>query len=286
MKGYLTSCIVCRKEYSSKGIFCHYDRAHLGKVYFHGNHGKYDDKRYKDKISKAASEKRLKKLGEKTSHLVNCYKCKKDFSVIEYENKFPSKEKYFCSLSCANSKTHSKITKEKISKALLGKSLRNNRPPKNICCKTCGTDISNTNSPMHSIRLCDSCKNIKDEIKNRLRLEKLSDKSENGFTFYRSQCNFKFNLSDYPDEFDFTLIEKYGWYKPVNRGNNLGGVSRDHMVSCRYGFYNGIDPTIISHPANCKLLRHSDNISKGKKNSLTIDELLLRIEKWDAKYQK
>jgi hypothetical protein len=35
--------------------------------------------------------------------------------------------------------------------------------------------------------------------------------------------------------------------------HNLGGVSRDHMIAVRDGFNLGIDPKLLSHPANCKL---------------------------------
>jgi hypothetical protein len=101
---------------------------------------------------------------------------------------------------------------------------------------------------------------------------------------YRADCAFKFNLSDFPDEFDFTLIESYGWYKPRNRGNNLSGVSRDHAVSVRYGFENNLPAEHLAHPANCVLMRHGDNVSKYSKNSMSYDDLLKRIEEWDKKY--
>lgn len=101
---------------------------------------------------------------------------------------------------------------------------------------------------------------------------------------YRADCAFKFNLSDYPDEFDFTLIEIYGWYKPKNRGNNLNGVSRDHAVSVRYGFDNDLPAEHLSHPANCVLMQHGENVSKGKKITMSYEELLKRIEEWDKKY--
>ena len=55
---------------------------------------------------------------------------------------------------------------------------------------------------------------------------------------YRRDCQFNFNLKDFEYEYDFKLIEQYGWYKPTNRGNNLKGVSRDHMISINYGFKN------------------------------------------------
>ena len=105
------------------------------------------------------------------------------------------------------------------------------------------------------------------------------------FSNYRADCSFNFSIKDYPSEFDFKLIEKYGWYSAKNRGNNLGGVSRDHMVSVKYGFVNNIPAEYIKHPANCKLLIHNENVSKGSKISITYEELLERIKLWDAKYK-
>lgn len=100
---------------------------------------------------------------------------------------------------------------------------------------------------------------------------------------YKQDCLFKFNLSDYPDYFDFSLIEKYGWYSPTNKKNNLEGVSRDHMLSVREGFELGIDPKIISHPANCRLMKHTDNISKNRKSIITLEELLEKINEFENK---
>ena len=75
-------------------------------------------------------------------------------------------------------------------------------------------------------------------------------------------------------------MEKYGWYSPSNKNNNLLGVSKDHLYSVKDGFLNVIDPSIIKHPANCKLMLHKDNNSKGYKSIITLDELLDRIKKW------
>ena len=109
-------------------------------------------------------------------------------------------------------------------------------------------------------------------------------KSGTGLRWFRSLCSFKFNVFNYPEEFDLALIEKHGWYSASNRGGNSNGVSRDHMLSVRFAFDNGIDPMLVSHPANCKLLRHNDNVSKFSKCSITHEELKARIEKWNARY--
>lgn len=107
-----------------------------------------------------------------------------------------------------------------------------------------------------------------------------------GIVEYRNKCKFNFSLNDFPEEFDFSLIEIYGWYKASNRGDNLSGVSRDHMVSVKYGFENDIDPNIMSHPANCCLMCHNDNFKKKDKCSLTLEQLKDRINEWDKKYPK
>lgn len=101
---------------------------------------------------------------------------------------------------------------------------------------------------------------------------------------YRHLCSFKFSLKSFPEEFDFDLIKQNGWYKARNRGNNLKGVSRDHMISVTYGYENKIPPDIISHPANCQLIKQTENSSKGKHNSITLEQLYERIETWNKKY--
>ena len=80
------------------------------------------------------------------------------------------------------------------------------------------------------------------------------------------------------------MIEKNGWYKASNHGENLSGVSRDHIVSVKYGFKNRILPEIISHPANCQLLVHNDNQAKHDKCLISLEELKIRIQKWNDKY--
>jgi len=102
---------------------------------------------------------------------------------------------------------------------------------------------------------------------------------------YYRQCQFNFPLNHFPDELDFSLIEEHGWYQAKNHGDNLNGVSRDHMISIKYAYENNISPEVIKHPANCQLLRHNDNVSKYKKCSLSLDELNNKINYWNLKYK-
>lgn len=138
---------------------------------------------------------------------------------------------------------------------------------------------------------------IKSEIRNECLVCKILTKNKkycskqcrnsinfNDFTLYKTSTKFNFNLADYESEFDFSLIKEHGWYSPTNKNNNLGGVSRDHMLSVREGFELGINPKLLAHPANCKLMIHSDNISKNKSSSITYEELLERIKYFNSKY--
>lgn len=58
------------------------------------------------------------------------------------------------------------------------------------------------------------------------------------------------------------------------------------MYSVRDGFINKINPDIIKHPANCRLMIHNENNKKHSSSTITIGELLERIKEWDLKYEK
>lgn len=99
---------------------------------------------------------------------------------------------------------------------------------------------------------------------------------------YRYSCRFQFNVYNYPEWFKegVELISKFGWYStPGSRRGvlNIKGVSRDHLYSITDGYKNKIDPGIISHPANCELVLHTDNSRKNSRSSISLDELLKRI---------
>lgn len=128
----------------------------------------------------------------------------------------------------------------------------------------------------------DTKKKIKDtrEINRQKRLENIQNYRE-----YANSCRFRFSLNNYPDEFNFDLVKKYGWYRATNHGGNGEGVSRDHMISIKWGWINHISPEIISHPANCQLLMHKDNKGKGISCSLTLEQLEEKILLWNKKYE-
>ena len=176
----------------------------------------------------------------------------------------------FCSEKCArafSTKEKRQEINEKVRKTF---SEKQKSTPKVLQCKRCNKTFSSKKKTQF---FCSkSCSN-----KTRGTVSKLTRK-------YKLLTTFRFSLNQFPDEFDFSLIEKHGWYKAVNRGNNLGGVSRDHRLAVMDGFKQRINPLLLAHPANCRLLVHSENVSKGCKSELTIEVLLERLSKWNAKY--
>jgi len=223
--------------------------------------GNYGRKMYSDPIWKEKVHHQQKL--EKVQITKKCNKCGETFIVFRKVDRLgniriPSKEKENCSRKCANSHKHSEVWKSNI-----GNSLR--KPPIENICKICGITFLRKKKQHFCSRDCVN--------KNRRLI--LSRKKQ-----YRFECRFKFNVYDFPEKFDLNLILKYGWYSAKNHGDNMNGISRDHMYSINDGFKNNIPSHMISHPANCKLLPHSDNLLKMTKSSITIDELLERIKVW------
>jgi hypothetical protein len=190
-----------------------------------------------------------------------CKNCKNEFE------KYFSKPNTFCSSSCAiqynnRNRKLTEETKKKISETLKNKPRKEKIKTKKIC------KICSINEVTEKLKIiCNDCKLTY-------------------YEYYRPSCFFKFDIQDFKDEFDLSLVEQYGWYSPTNKRNNLKGVSKDHMYSVMDGFRNKINPKIISHPANCNLLLFSDNSIKKDNSSITMEELLKRIENWDKKYKK
>jgi hypothetical protein len=91
---------------------------------------------------------------------------------------------------------------------------------------------------------------------------------------YYKNCEFKFNSYKQTNIPGYNLLLEYGFYNSVK---NKNGVCRDHIISKDFGYKNNIDPELISHPANCQYLRHTDNVRKSNACGLTIDELIERI---------
>lgn len=247
-----------------------------------------------NKIKEKYNQRFKDKHGELKEFKVVCHKCGKEFTVKEYENDFPTKERYYCSISCGNSHKHSQLSKEKTKQSLLNYRLKNKTIKKyndlrynintndyTLTCKCCGKEFT----AKRIRKYCSSkCQSFYKYFKSKYDLADTNEKRKIIYDYYRRQCYFTFSLKTFPNEFDFLLIEKYGWYKAKNRGNNLNGISRDHKYSINEAIKNKIDPYYISHPANCQLMRHNDNVSKLDKSSITKEDLYRLVDEWNLKY--
>lgn len=179
----------------------------------------------------------------------------------------------FCSRSCAATYRNIKRgarndeTKEKIREGL--RKYYNVQPH---TCPNCGKEF-------YTKKKHQQCCSVKCAISLKAKKKNIDEKR-----LYRAQCSFKFSIKQFPEEFDIWLLVEHGIYKAANHGNNLNGVSRDHMFSINEGFKNHVDPYLLSHPANCKLLLQPENSSKRTHSSITYDELIERVIKWNKKY--
>lgn len=256
-------------------------------------------KKFKEKLSNSIKENTAIKHGELKTFEVECFQCKTKFTVQEYENDFPMKERYFCSLRCGHqysakcaSPENIKAGMKKFNEEHPGYWTKDKKPLiKEIRrCKWCQNEFeTNTKSSQQCCSKQCSIKYRQFKTFNKF-IEKLNaaqsdyERIKLEFRRYRVQASFTFSLKNFPDEFDFSLIEKYGMYKAKNRGDNPDGISRDHMYSVKDGFLNKVDPKIIAHPANCCLIQQRQNASKCSKSSITLEELMNRIEIWNKKY--
>ena len=220
-----------------------------------------------DKLNDSMKKVYDKKYGVLKNFDVICGKCNKNFQVKERDKKFPSKVIYYCSRSCSNNRgARSDEVKSKISIGVKKSSCV--IPRQDRVCVYCNKTFKCLPSKVKKF-----CNN---ECKMNF-IKKDWTKKQN----YYSECRFKFNVYHYPEKFDLKLIEKHGWYKAKNWGDNPNGVSRDHRISINYGWENGIASEIISHPANCILMLNSDNIKKNRKCEIELERLIEEIEKWD-----
>jgi len=268
---------ICKELFDLECPYCH-EHLHCNKRTY-ANHLRWckSNPKYEETLNstkRKCSKNNANRVDKKVYTFV-CEICGKEYQLELSENSYnKGKYKRTCSCECAKkltAKNTNKIKKnENIAKKL-------KQPLKLFTCKYCGHTF---NSKKYKDYCSCECSR-KDKILQRGIYLQSKGKI---LQIYKEACNFTFSLKMFPDEFDFSLIEKYGWYKAKNKGNNLNGISRDHKVSKQYGFDNLIDPYIISHPANCALMQQNRNSSKRTNCSITIDDLLKNIQDWNKKY--
>lgn len=246
-----------------------------------------------EEIKKSTQEKLSKSLKKTQEYTLKCEVCGKEYKIEITEHIYNlGKYKKTCSVTCAKQLSAKHTNKEEKIKKLRASNISKYHTKDYLLshkiirydngiyvkqCENCGKEFET--SSLKSKYCSDECRTF-----SRYYANKNLQEFKHIKTIYKHTCHFNFSLNSYPDAFDFDLINKYGWYKAKNHGNNLNGVSRDHMYSCNMGFTNKIDPYLISHPANCKLLRHNENSGKRDKSSITLEELKQRVDNWNKKY--
>lgn len=187
-------------------------------------------------------------------------------------------------------------------KCARGFSTKNIKGYKKSKCIDCSTDILIKKQSPHISR-CNRCKILNN--KEKYKKWYLSNKSKckycggiiekkyrsicekcsyDYYNIYRIRCNFSFDISIYKNEFNLNLLYSNGVYKAKNRGDNFNGVVKDHIFSVNDSYKISLNPLIVSHPANCELLIHVNNLKKGKKSKITLKELLTKIKYFEKKY--
>lgn len=85
-------------------------------------------------------------------------------------------------------------------------------------------------------------------------------------------------FDNYTKQVRILTAKTYRLYKTIINPNNLINSKSDYHIDHKYtiydGFINKIDVKVISSKENLQMLFYTDNLSKGPKSSIGIDELL------------
>jgi hypothetical protein len=94
---------------------------------------------------------------------------------------------------------------------------------------------------------------------------------------YKIECDFHMNFELHSLLANFTDVDVKKWYNQKSGYKNEHS-SRDHMLSKEHGYWFNIDTYLMSHPANCLLMKQGDNSAKRDRCSITLNELIERVE--------
>lgn len=94
---------------------------------------------------------------------------------------------------------------------------------------------------------------------------------------YKMECEFHMNFELHSLLANFTDVDVKKWYNQKSGYKNEHST-RDHMISKEHGYWFNIDTYLMSHPANCLLMKQGDNASKNDRCSITLNELIERVE--------
>lgn len=113
----------------------------------------------------------------------------------------------------------------------------------------------------------------KNEIKKKI-------KETNYLRGYWNRSENKSAFRNYLEKVRTITTENYSkyFYDISNAKKRSDEYHLDHKYSIHSGFKNNISPEIIAHYKNLEILHHRLNESKGNKNSITLEQLMLDIK--------
>lgn len=128
---------------------------------------------------------------------------------------------------------------------------------------------------------CAHCEKAFRKTKHTPKYCSLICKSSGDIKKYRFACKFKISNKNHPELYNWRLLAEHGWYRAANhpKGHNPKGATWDHLFRIEDGYKMGVDPAVMSHPANAEMISWEENFAR-KTSIITYDELLSRISKW------
>jgi hypothetical protein len=104
------------------------------------------------------------------------------------------------------------------------------------------------------------------------------------FRIYQKESNWITNMISYLSKEDFELFKSAGFFHPTK---NKNGVVRDHRVTRKTGFINGVFPELLRHPCNCKIRYLKENSKKGcRLDDFLIEELFILIQNYTEDWRE
>lgn len=260
----MVPCDICNKNYTSALALAGHKRMH----------GLSSGKIFQVLCSCVYTRKvlRSQNLTKYQTSLKPCKKCKSLFRPT-------TQKKFFCSKSCSTSFNNvtrgarSNETKLKISNSL-----------KKISITKKKKDRITIIGPYSKLFTC-CCRHCKIKFVSRTKRQYCCEHKSLYAASSKAGYKFTFNIFDYPELFDLTLLKQRGWFSLGGRAGrwNISGLSRDHRVSVTEAIANNYDPYYITHPLNCELMPHTENNKKKTKSSISYSELKRLVDEYDNK---
>jgi hypothetical protein len=230
------------------------------KLYGHLGGASYAKKMAELKIIKVAEYNKNPKL------------CKHCQNPIPYDKKVNN----FCSRSCSCSYNNIIKSYDSVKETWAKKPKSIKRP---AIKKNRSGHIIEPNAPYSTIFNC-NCQHCKTKFINRIQKRYCSN-CENLYSHDgRAKFWFTFNVFHYPDLFDLSLINTYGFR---DNKTNPNGITRDHKISVNDAIRYGYDPYYIKHPMNWELMFFNENNKKKTNSSITYQELIKLVDDYDKK---